>query len=104
MLTKFPVTTDRGEYRVTIRESRAFERTLVVRIYVKTGRNIPAFRFEKIGRYLVSTDYWYANLIGLAKTYVLEAERSYLSREVNPLAIEAFRNWDGDMTTKEESR
>ncbi|QNM43696.1 hypothetical protein [Shouchella clausii] len=104
MLTKFPVTTDRGEYRVTIRESWAFEQILVVRIYVKTVRKIPAFRFEKIGRYLVSTDDWYNNLIGLAKHFVIEAERSYLSREVNPQAIEAFHAWDGDLTTKEESR
>lgn len=103
MLTKFPVTTDRGEYRVTIEENQYIDDMLNVRVYVR-ARRIPLLRFRSLGRCVKSKKRWHNDLVGLAKQCVIEKEQRYISRGLSAQAIEAFRNWDGDMTTKEESR
>lgn len=108
MLTKFPVKTDRGEYRVTIRRSLIFEHAYVTKVFVVRTTKVPFLKFRKVRDSLSATKEWRDDLIGLAKTAVLNAEKDederILRSTVNPQAIEAFRNWDGDLTTKGESR
>ncbi|MBX0320293.1 hypothetical protein [Shouchella clausii] len=104
MLTKFPIKSDRGVYRVTIRRSLniIFNYVYVIKVYQESGSKFPLLRFKKIYHDVVSVIDWRDDLINLAKKSVIEAElyldREYRKSTPNLQAIEAFRNWDGDMT------
>ncbi|WP_141556773.1 hypothetical protein [Bacillus sp. Marseille-P3800] len=104
MLTKFPVTTDRGEYRVSIRGSRFWLESYRVNVYVKRSINLPLLRYKKVATHLYDRDDFRDRLVYVARSVVARFERSsdqrYLQFNDDPKAIEAFREWDGDMTTK----
>ncbi|MCY1105801.1 hypothetical protein [Shouchella clausii] len=107
MLTKFPVTTDRGEYRVDIEKSDYFS-YYYARIYQK--RNV--LRYFSTFKHLATYQGLYSDVeedfVAFAKdtvlTYEDDCDAEEIARVKKRKAVEAFHAWDGDITTKEESR
>ncbi|GIN10141.1 hypothetical protein [Shouchella rhizosphaerae] len=113
MLTKFPVTTDRGEYRVDVCSHYRHRLIPNWTVLIYKPRIKPSLfrKFDLLYEFdttVSAYERYSGNLIELAtdavKMYeeaIEERDRIELAREE---AIEAFHAWDGDMTTKEESR
>lgn len=108
MLTKFPVTTDRGEYRVDIKDVHADGDVIYeIDVYVPYLKWKIFRKFEYVGSCDAGEKYRNRfieaamDAVKLCEDHVEEIAQSNRGRTE---AIEAFRNWDGDMTTKGESR
>lgn len=107
MLTKFPITTDRGEYRVSIENDDWFDHYHAI-IFQKRSFLRYFTKFKRLGSYSAKHEVVDNEFVLFAKECVILYEKDcdveLAERAKYDEAIEAFRNWNGDMTTKGESR
>ncbi|MCM3314829.1 hypothetical protein M3626_20755 [Psychrobacillus sp. MER TA 17] len=108
MLTKFPVTTDRGEYRVKVGVPYGSKK-YTVKVYKRKKRSLLTPRkFKKVSDSYGDIELWGDDIVGLVTRSISDYERLMQKNQEIEIAMERaeieFKQWNGDMTTKEDSR
>ncbi|KMK75401.1 hypothetical protein [Alkalihalobacillus pseudalcaliphilus] len=110
MLSKYPVTTDRGEYRVTIKNIYWYDdggdiyKVEIFEPYIKWK----LFRRFRLVATLRAEEKYRNDFVKVARHSVLNYEERLIEREEEQRIINeahaVFHEWDGDMTTKEVAK
>lgn len=108
MLTKFPVTTDRGEYLVKVGVPYGSKK-YTVKVYERKRRTLLSPRkFKKVRDSSGDIELWGDDIVGLVTRSISIYERLMQKNQEIEIAMERaeieFKQWDGDLTTKGESR